>query len=108
MHETLLKLNGPTWYQEPSRKQKTCAENLGEALALDRKQICISHTNQILWDMGLVPLPDKRVVWRAIKYAEDDPVEFLLGLYKINKVVSEVQIKKSKWGSFTGHNGDFE
>lgn len=83
MHDFLLKLAGPVWYQELSPRQIKCVDQLKDSITRDLKMKTTINCYESLAYLGLVPRPDPNHIEAALKICCACPVEFLLILYQM-------------------------
>lgn len=83
LHNYLLALAGPEWYQELSPRQINCVNQLKECIIKDLATKTTINCYENLAYLGLVPRPKRRLIRTAMQICCACPVEFLLILYQM-------------------------
>lgn len=96
MHNELLCLTGPEWYQELSPQQKEIMDNLKTAIKKDLNSHLTKAVQSSLSLLGMRPLPNDRQIWRSLTKSYGCPVEFLLVNLYYRRIFSMIMIEPIK------------
>nr|XP_023028399.1 uncharacterized protein LOC111516478 isoform X1 [Leptinotarsa decemlineata]XP_023028401.1 uncharacterized protein LOC111516478 isoform X2 [Leptinotarsa decemlineata]XP_023028402.1 uncharacterized protein LOC111516478 isoform X3 [Leptinotarsa decemlineata] len=83
IHNWILGMVGPEWFQELSPKQLKTADQLKYCMAQDYKDNTIIQTKENIGSLGLVPRPKSKHILLALNLCCGIDVEFLLSLYQL-------------------------
>lgn len=83
MHNLILSMVGPEWFQELSPNQLRTVDQLECCILTDIKNNTITEVQENIRKLGLVLRPNHRHVEKALHLCCKNPVEFLLILYQI-------------------------
>ncbi|CAH2006521.1 unnamed protein product [Acanthoscelides obtectus] len=84
LHNTVLGMVGPDWYQELSPKQLETVDHLERCILQDYVSKGYINTKENMAALGLVLRPNQQKLERALQICCGDPVEFLLTLYQLS------------------------